>query len=206
MTQGQETRKRLVETAAGIFNTRGYSGTAVSDLMAATGLQKGGIYRHFESKEQLAVEAFDYAFEMAVRARFQDFDRLTSPLQQLRHFIRNFVHRRSPIPGGCPMVNTAVENDDGNPVLKQRARQAVNVFVDRLVDTIERGIEQGEIKRDTDARTFALLLFSALEGALVVSRLQGSFKPLEAVALTLERYLDERVDLDERTASGKSSH
>jgi hypothetical protein len=91
-------------------------------------------------------------------------------------------------------------------VLKQRARQAVNVFVDRLVDTIERGIEQGEIKRDTDARTFALLLFSALEGALVVSRLQGSFKPLEAVALTLERYLDERVDLDERTASGKSSH
>ena len=196
MTQGQETRKRLVQAAAGIFNTRGYSGTAVSDLMAATGLQKGGIYRHFESKEQLAVEAFDYAFEMAVRARFQDFDRLTSPLQQLRHFIRNFVHRRSPIPGGCPMVNTAVENDDGNPALKERARQAVTAFVNRLVDTIERGIEQGEIKRDTDARTLALFLFSALEGALVVSRLQGSFKPLAVVARTLEQYLDERVAIE----------
>ncbi len=196
MTQGQETRKRLVQAAAGIFNTRGYSGTAVSDLMAATGLQKGGIYRHFASKEQLAVEAFDYAFEMAVRVRFQDFDRLASPLQQLRHFIRNFVHRRSPIPGGCPMVNTAVENDDGNPALKERARQAVTAFVNRLVDTIERGIEQGEIKRDTDARTLALFLFSALEGALVVSRLQGSFKPLAVVARTLEQYLDERVAIE----------
>jgi TetR/AcrR family transcriptional repressor of nem operon len=193
MTQGQETRKRLVQTAAGIFNTRGYSGTAVSDVMAATGLQKGGIYRHFGSKEQLAVEAFDYAFEMAVRVRFQDFDRLASPVQQLRHFIRNFVHRRSPIPGGCPMVNTAVENDDGNQALKERARQGVSIFLSRLVDTIERGIEQGEIKRDTDAGTFALLLFSALEGALIVSRLQGSFKPLEVVARTLEQYLDERM-------------
>lgn len=193
MTQGQETRKRLVQTAAGIFNTQGYSGTAVSDLMAATGLQKGGIYRHFESKEQLAVAAFDYAFETAVRVRFQDFDRLPSPLQQLRHFIRNFVRRRSPIPGGCPMVNTAVENDDGNQVLKERARQAVSTFLDRLVETIERGIEQGEIKRDTDARAFALLVFSSLEGALVVSRLESSFKPLEMVALMLEKYLDERV-------------
>lgn len=194
MTQGQQTRKRLVEAAAGIFNTRGYSGTAVSDLMAATGLQKGGIYRHFESKEQLAVEAFDYAFEMAVLVRFEGFDRFSSPVEQLRHFIRNFVHRRSPIPGGCPMVNTAVENDDGNPVLKRRARQAVGAFVDRLVETIKHGMDRGEIKRDTDARAFALLLFSALEGALVVSRLQGSFKPLSAVALTLEHYLDERVE------------
>jgi hypothetical protein len=102
-----------------------------------------------------------------------------------KQFERNRVSRRE--------RNTAVENDDGNPVLKQRARQAVSAFVDRLAETIERGIEQGEIKRDTDARTFALLLFSALEGALVVSRLQGSFKPLEVVALTLEHYLDERV-------------
>ena len=193
MTQGQETKKFVIEKAAGIFNTRGYSGTALSDLMEATGLQKGGIYRHFESKEQLALDAFDFAFQMSLRVRFEGFDRLSSPLQQLRHFIRNFVHRRSPIPGGCPMVNTAVENDDGNPALRARAKEAVNIFVGRLVDTIERGIAEGEIKRDTDARAFALLLFSSLEGALVVSRLEGSFKPLEVVARSLEKYLDERA-------------
>jgi len=99
----------------------------------------------------------------------------------------------SPVPGGCPMVNTAVENDDGNQALKERARQAVSIFLNRLVETIKRGIEQGEIKHDTDAGTFALLLFSALEGALIVSRLQGSFKPLEVVARTLEQYLNERM-------------
>jgi TetR/AcrR family transcriptional repressor of nem operon len=191
MSQGQETKKLLIQKAAEIFNTRGYSGTAVSDVMDATGLQKGGVYRHFQSKEQLAVEAFDYAAEAATLFLFQDFDRPPSPLQQLRHFIWNFVHRRSPLPGGCPMINTACDNDDGNPVLKERARKAVNVSITRLAGAVERGIEQGEIKPDTDAGALALLLFSALEGALVVSRLQGSFKPLQAVALMLNKQLDE---------------
>lgn len=193
LSQGQETRKRLVAKAAEIFNTRGYSGTAVSDLMEATGLQKGGIYRHFESKEQLAVEAFDFAFATSLRVRFQDFDRIASPLLQLRTFIRNFVHLRSPIPGGCPMFNTACENDDGNPALKERARDGVRIFVDRLADTIQHAIECGEIKPETDARALALFVFSSLEGALVVSRLEGSPKPLAVVAAALETQLDERV-------------
>lgn len=193
MTQGEETKRRLVQKAAEIFNTRGYSGTAVSDLMEATGLQKGGIYRHFESKEELAVEAFDYAFETAMRVRFQDVDRHASSLKQLRQFIWNFVHRRSPIPGGCPVVNTAIDNDDGNPALRKRAREAVGAFLNRLVETIERGIGEGEIKPGTDAQALALLLFSSLEGALVVSRLEGSYKALEVVAAVLEKYLDERV-------------
>jgi TetR/AcrR family transcriptional repressor of nem operon len=190
MSQGQETKKRLIQKAAEIFNTRGYSGTAVSDLMDATGLQKGGIYRHFRSKEELALQAFDYAVETVTPLLFQDFDR-QSPLRQLRQFIWNFVHLRSPIPGGCPMINTACDNDDGDPLLKERTRKAVNVCLDRLADAAARAIEQGEIKPDTDARALALLVFSALEGALVVSRLEGSFKPLQAVAGRLEKHLDE---------------
>jgi TetR/AcrR family transcriptional regulator, transcriptional repressor for nem operon len=39
--------------------------------MEATGLQKGGIYRHFAGKEQLALEAFDHAHEVAMRLRFE---------------------------------------------------------------------------------------------------------------------------------------
>ena len=89
------------------------------------------------------------------------------------------------------MINTACDHDDGNPILKERARKAVKVSLARLAAVVERGIEQGEIKRDTDAGALALLLFSALEGALIVSRLQGSFRPLQAVASMLNKQLDE---------------
>jgi len=71
MRKGAETRERIVARAAEVFNVYGYAGTAISDVMAATGLEKGGIYRHFASKEELALAAFDYA-AARVRQRFTE--------------------------------------------------------------------------------------------------------------------------------------
>src|SRR6266481_3270397 len=69
MTKGEQTRREIVQKAAPLFNQKGYQGTSLSDLMDATGLQKGGIYRHFSSKEDLAAEAFDYSWRKAVHGR-----------------------------------------------------------------------------------------------------------------------------------------
>jgi len=49
MTKGEQTRKKIVEAAAPIFNQHGYEGSSLNNLMEATGLKKGGIYRHFSS-------------------------------------------------------------------------------------------------------------------------------------------------------------
>jgi AcrR family transcriptional regulator len=54
MTKGEQTRQHIIQQAATLFNQRGFIGSSVSDVMQYTGLQKGGIYRHFQSKEQLA--------------------------------------------------------------------------------------------------------------------------------------------------------
>ena len=61
MRSGEQTRENIIRQAAALFNQQGFAGASMSDIMLATGLQKGGIYRHFESKEALALEAFDYA-------------------------------------------------------------------------------------------------------------------------------------------------
>lgn len=47
MRKGDETRQEIIRKAAPIFNRKGYSGAALADLMRATGLEKGGIYRHY---------------------------------------------------------------------------------------------------------------------------------------------------------------
>ena len=64
MSKAQETKTRIIEQAATLFNQQGYSGTSVSDLMRATGLQKGGIYNHFVSKDELALEALKDTYTM----------------------------------------------------------------------------------------------------------------------------------------------
>jgi len=43
----------------------------------------------------------------------------------LKQFIDNFVHRRSSVPGGCPLLNTAIDADDGSPILRDLALRAL---------------------------------------------------------------------------------
>ena len=47
MRKGEQTGQEIIRKAAPIFNQKGYDGAALSDLMRATGLEKGGIYGHF---------------------------------------------------------------------------------------------------------------------------------------------------------------
>lgn len=191
MTKGKETKDRIIAKAAPVFNQHGFAGASLSDLMQATGLQKGGIYRHFKSKEELAAEAFDYAFRLADNLRFEDIDPELNSIEQLKKFIANFVERRSSIPGGCPLWNTAVDSDDGNPVLRNRAQQALETWLIRLSSIIKQGIQTGEIASEVEPLGLATLLISSLEGALVMSRLTQRGEPLTQVA----QYLNELLEL-----------
>src|ERR1700690_4627391 len=106
MRKGQQTRLEIIRKAATIFNQREYDGAALSALMKATGLEKGGIYRHFENKQQLAAEAFDYAWQETVAARTHDLDAIPNSVDRLKKWIAKFVERRGAIPGGGPLLNT----------------------------------------------------------------------------------------------------
>src|SRR5271170_7433235 len=109
MTKGEQTRRKIVEAAAPIFNRRGYEGSSLAELMEATGLKKGGIYRHFSSKEELAAEAFDYAWEAAWNGRMVHVDENGPGVEQLKQLIANIVDYRAPVAGGCPILNTAAD-------------------------------------------------------------------------------------------------
>jgi AcrR family transcriptional regulator len=111
---GEQTRQEIIRKAAPIFNRKGYDGDALSDLMRATGLEKGGIYRHFESKQELAEQAFDHAWKLALDTRFEGTEGIPNSVERLKQIIRNFRDRRSGlVPGGCPLLNTGIDSDDG---------------------------------------------------------------------------------------------
>src|SRR5271170_5105586 len=122
-SKGDQTRQRIIQTAAQVFNRQGFAGASMSDLMEATGLEKGGIYRHFESKQELAEAAFDYAWEAVSAPRERGIAEQSSSIEKLLLFVRNFVGEPPrTVTGGCPLLNTAVDSDDGNPVLRDKAR------------------------------------------------------------------------------------
>ena len=193
MTKGEQTRRKIVEAAAPIFNKRGYVGSSLSDLMDATGLKKGGIYRHFSSKEELAAEAFDYTWEAVWNARLLHVDEKAKGIEKLKQLIANFVERRSPVPGGCPILNTAIDADDGNPVLRAHVAKALRSWLSRLQTIVDQAEALGETQPGVDPQAVATLIVASLEGALMMSRIQRSDEPLRRVQAHLDRYLDEEV-------------
>ena len=199
MTKGEQTRRKIVAAAAPIFNQHGYEGSSLADLMEATGLKKGGIYRHFSSKEELAAEAFDYTWEAAWKARMLHVGENATGIEKLKQLIANFIDYRSPVAGGCPILNTAIDADDGNVVLRARVGKALRSWVARLESIVKEGVECGEIRSDIDPKAVAVLIVAPLEGALMMGRLERNDYALRSVQQHLNHYLDTEVAAARRT-------
>jgi TetR/AcrR family transcriptional regulator, transcriptional repressor for nem operon len=172
-TKGERTRRRILEKAAGVFNTKGYFGCSMSDLVREIGLEKGGIYNHFGSKEELALEAFDYAagtmrerFQAALEGKGGALERLFAVVDVLGGLAVD-----PPVAGGCPILNTAVESNDAHMELKERAREAMSGWLRLIGGIIKEGVRKGELWPDTDPRETASVVVATLEGAVMLSRL-----------------------------------
>jgi AcrR family transcriptional regulator len=191
MSKGEDTRRRIIAQAAPVFNTHGYSGTSMSELLRATGLEKGGIYNHFASKEVLALAAFDYAvglvaerFRSATEGRERAVDKIMAIAAVFVDYVIN-----PPLPGGCPVVNTAVEADDTEPALRARAQAAMTSWQKLIGSFVKEGVRSGELRPAADPRAVASLVTSLLEGALVLTRLLDDPAHLNRAYAHIELYL-----------------
>jgi len=96
----------------------------VGDIVAASGLEKGTLYGHFSTKEELALFPFDYAWKDTSGKRLRSVQTVSNSVDKLRLHIDNYVNTPS-FPGGCPLLNFAVDADDGNLALRTRVRNAL---------------------------------------------------------------------------------
>ncbi len=179
MSKAERTRQFIIEKTAPIFNSKGYSGTSLTDIIDATGLTKGAIYGNFDNKDEVALAAFEYNFGnitnyIAIRIRERE-----SAIQKL--LVYPETHRqilKLPfLKGGCPVLNTSVDADDTHPMLKEKAINALNLWRSSVVRIINKGIQTKEIKKNTNATEFAAILVSLTEGAVMQAKVSG--KPTE---------------------------
>lgn len=192
LTKGEKSRLNIVAKAAVLFNQRGFEGCSMQDIVEAVGLEKGSIYGHFSSKEELALEAFDFAWADTVQKRIGNLDTVNSAVDKLKLHVRNYVETPS-FSGGCPLLNTAVDADDGNLALRDRARKAVRGWEEALANIVIEGQRQGEIRSEVQPQSVATFLISALEGATAVSRIDKRSRALAYVQENLYRFLEAEV-------------
>ncbi len=196
MRKGEQTHQSIIKQAVEVFNQNGYAGTSIGDLMEVTGLSKGAIYNHFDSKDDLAIQTFDYAIGK-VQKHFADtirqapkhaIHRLLAVIHVFQDYIENPMFL-----GGCPILNTATEADDTHPALRERAQQAMSTWLDFIARTVERGIEESQIRPHVDPQAIAVIMVSALEGGVMMSKLYGDSSHINRVVAYLTRYLETSV-------------
>lgn len=191
LTKAERTRFYIIEKASHLFNKKGFHGTSMNDILEATGLAKGGVYGNFKSKEEIVIEAFEYSFrkvadEQSIRIKSKD-----NSIDKLICIIDYYYDypEKSPIEGGCPMLNYTSHTDDSLPELKRAVGKAIRIMLDTIQRIIEKGQKYNQIRSSVDPVLEADILYSRIEGALMLAKATGDTAKLNRLLDQLKQYI-----------------
>jgi AcrR family transcriptional regulator len=194
--QKETTREMIVRKAAELFNLHGYMGCSMSDIMEATQLKKGGIYNHFTSKDEIALEAFKYSYTKVIERFRSRLDRDTSPVEKLFSIIDVYASliEEPVMKGGCPIFNTAVDASDNHSELKEMAKDGL-IQLQRYIEIkVEEGIRSKMISSTCNPSEIASLIIINLEGAIIMNRINENNLHMQNAVRFLKRHISQYIN------------
>ncbi|MBC7827339.1 MAG: TetR/AcrR family transcriptional regulator [Chitinophagaceae bacterium] len=191
LSKSEKTKQFIIEKAAPLFNKKGYAGTSMNDIMVATGLAKGGVYGHFESKDEIAAAAFEFCLNKVrtnILLTINQHPTALGKLFSILDFYHNYTLKPT-VEGGCPILNTAIDADDAYPFLKKKAKNALNEMLTALQQIIAMGIAKNEIKPSVNTRKASEMIFAQIEGGIMMAKVSDDVTLLNSVLDNLKIYI-----------------
>ncbi len=135
-----DSRQEILRTAARLFQQRGYDATSMNDVAAALKLSKGGLYHHFQSKDEILFEIMNHAMEMTQDRVIAPVREIADPVERLRALIR--LHLEVVLsPRDREITVMLHENHPLPPGLRKRINQRKKEyvhFVESLIADVQR--------------------------------------------------------------------
>lgn len=171
--------EKVLDAAMQLFWEKGYEATSLNDLTSRMGIQRPSIYSAFGDKKELfeaALRKYTTSRASIVRTQLQN---NASVKEAFRHFFEGVVddeYSESPR-RGCFCINTMVElapHDEKFEILTREHQMYLSVI---FQETIERGIQSGELEIGVNAKAVSQALILSLIGLTVMmkSRPERSF-------------------------------
>lgn len=192
MSKAEKTKQFIIETAAPIFNKKGVAGTTIDDVLSATKMAKGGLYGHFVNKDVLSQEVVAHLlFQIKMHGKLA-MESQTTAKNKLFAFLNTFKNpSQTFIDGGCPILNFGSEADDTNPQIKQQVKSTMLSVLKILEDTINKGILDKEFSKTFDGESFAIKMFTMMEGNVLFGRVMGTNKYAKISIELLKKEIEE---------------
>jgi len=195
MSKAEKTKAYIIEKSAPVFNTKGYAGTSLTDITEATGLTKGAIYGNFEDKNAIALAVYKHnvsgtrrGMEAAVSSKENAIDKLLA----FTGFYWN-DHKRIFANGGCPILNTAIEADDSNPLMKKVVQVSIKWLTEYLAGIINLGKKQNCVNKTINAEEYAFTIITLLEGGIMMAKVNDEPKHLQNALKRIELIINKEI-------------
>ena len=160
----QETRRRIVKSAARLFNRRGFADVTISEIMTAAGLTYGGFYRHFTNKEELYAEALRNFLKKEAPACWQKGPKGgTKPdLPFARYVIDAYLSRDhlEDVEGSCPLICLSSDVARSNGTVKAAYREVAELMIQMFMASM----------KGPAAREQAIVLVALCVGGMVLAK------------------------------------
>lgn len=180
-------RQPIIDAAVQLFRQRGYSATGLNDLVEASGSPKGSIYHYFPNgKPSIAVAAVEEAGRRVVETLEEIAGRTASTGELLVEHARLLGEwmEKSGFRDGCPLTTVLLEMAPHDRAVTEVGRHA---FAARLCILRRKLVDDGYNLQDAEA--MALVCTNALQGSLVMARIECSRAPIVQTAEQLARLL-----------------
>jgi TetR/AcrR family transcriptional regulator, lmrAB and yxaGH operons repressor len=174
-----DVKTRMVQKAALSLAAKGLQRTSFSEVLKASGAPRGSLYHHFPGgKDELVLDALDLAGDWAMKVLSDLAGRPATEVAQGFIDLWRRVLAGSHFGSGCAIAAVTIAAE--TPELLNRAATVFRTWVSHIGALLARG----GIPRDR-APALATMLISACEGAVILSRAEQSFGPLDLVAAEL---------------------
>ncbi|MGE7623354.1 TetR/AcrR family transcriptional regulator [Viridibacillus sp. NPDC096237] len=171
--------EKVLDAAMQLFWEKGYEATSLSDLTSRMGIQRPSIYSAFGDKKELfetALRKYTMTRASDVRTRLQNNPSVKEAFCTFFKDVADeeYTKNRS---RGCFCINTMVElapHDEKFEILTREHQMYLSII---FQETIERGIQSGELEADVNAKALSQALIVSLIGLTVImkSRPERSF-------------------------------
>jgi AcrR family transcriptional regulator len=144
-----EPRQEILRTAARLFQQRGYDATSMNDVAAALKLSKGGLYHHFQSKDEILFEIMNHAMLLTQDRVINPVRGIIDPEERLRALIRLHIELVLS-PRDREITVMLHENHPLPPALRKRinSRKKDYIhFLENLMAEVQAGAQKQKLAR-----------------------------------------------------------
>jgi TetR/AcrR family transcriptional repressor of nem operon len=177
----KRTRELLLQAAFREVYRSGFQSAGLDAILASTGVTKGALYYHFDSKEALGYAVVEEIIGPDLRAKWlRPLQKGNDPIKALIGIVQAESVRPEDVRGGCPLNNLAQEMSPLDEGFRKRLAMVFHAWQEGIAAALREGQTSGRVRRDVEPAAAAGFLIATLEGYVSLAKNAQDAKVMKA--------------------------